>query len=98
MANNFSSGIWKLDTPSATPIVSFNANVAIRAMKWVSISGAAGDQAVLQDGNGSPVWQGICSGPYYDTGVFELGGRRTVKGLKLLTLGSGILYIYTDAV
>jgi hypothetical protein len=97
MANNYTSGIWLIDTPSSTPIVQPTALVAIRSMKWISVAGVLGDLATITDGAGSPVWQGVCSGPDFDTGIFDLGGTRTIRGLTVPTLGSGKIYIYTDA-
>ena len=96
--NNYSSGIWLIDTASGTPIVQPNARVTIRSMKWVSLSGVTGDLAIIQDGAGNPVWKGICSGPDFDTGLFSLGGTRTIRGLTVPTLASGEIYLYTDAI
>ncbi len=97
MANNYTSGIWLIDTPSSSNIVAPTALVTIRSLKWISVSGTLGDLATIQDGAGSPVWQGICTGSDFDTGVFDLGGSRTIRGLRVPTLGSGAIYIYTDA-
>lgn len=92
MANTFGTLIWVIDTASATPVsMSF---VNISALKWISVSGSLGDQAVIQDGGGNPIWEGVCSGPDFDTGIFTLGGQRTVQGIKVPTLTSGKLYIY----
>ncbi len=96
MANNYNSGIWTLDSPSPVPITT--GVLQIRAMKWISIGGTLGDQAILQDGFGNPVWQGVCGGADFDTGVFDLGGRRNLRGLTLFRIDSGLIYIYTDAV
>lgn len=90
MANTFGTLIWVIDTVGIVSLASVN----ISALKWISISGALGDRAVLQDGFGNPLWEGVCSGPDFDTGVFTLGGQRTVQGLKMATLGSGKIYIY----
>lgn len=92
MPNRFKSNVWFVDTPSATAITT--ETMTIRAMKWISGNGAQGDVAVLQDASGSPIWQGICSGPGFDTGIFDLGGLRTIQGMLVPTLTSGQLYFY----
>lgn len=97
MANSTRNKVWKLDTTGT--IAASGQYLDISKIRWVGGT-TAGHTVVLTDGNDNPLWQSICSGANYveadDFSTHENrgGSLRHVNGLKLVTLASGVLYIY----
>ena len=100
MANDFFENQFVLDTPGATLIkvsltqtlgLNFNPWLAIKGIRWVGAT-TAGHLCVLQRADGKRYWESVCAGPNYVEG--DLIEREWQQDFRLLTLGSGRVYIY----
>ena len=102
MANDYYDNIFVLDTAAATLIkaalavsaAGFNAiprSLPVKYIRWVGPT-TIGHACVLQDENSKVLWEDVC-------GVANKGGESPLFGpwhrdFKLVTLGSGRVYIY----
>ncbi|NGZ94944.1 MAG: hypothetical protein CV089_02215 [Nitrospira sp. WS110] len=97
MANSFRKWGVYVDTAGAGAVIPDGTDVRIRKIRWVAVAGQAAHRAVVQDSAGNPFWEGVCTGANYaESEDFVLGDKKfyTLNGLKVPTLGSGVLYIY----
>jgi len=92
MANKYGhkTGIAYVEAANST--VLFGRSVYVREIRWVGAV-AAGDDVVITDGNGEPVFESKAT-VQYDRDRVEL--NRIVADLKISTLDSGKVYIYLD--
>jgi hypothetical protein len=92
MANVFhpTSNTWVIDTPSANVIDA--RRLRIHTIKWRG--GTTPDhEAIVTDAAGGHVWGDIAAGANYVSASYEEGKTRWISGLKVPTLGSGVLEI-----
>jgi outer membrane protein assembly factor BamB len=88
MANLFKNPIV-IDTPSGSVI--YTQEIRVQAFRWVAPAAVAGNTCVVQDKNGTPIWESVASGTNYeDVDHLEF----SFYGLIVPTLASGKLYIY----
>lgn len=87
MANVFKGMQWKLDTESATAV--FTGQVNFDSFYWEAPD-SVGDDLVVTDGDGNVVLQAKCEAAGQSQYFFVSGWA---KGLALLTLDSGTLFV-----
>lgn len=98
MANVATAHGWKLDTTGTIVAASASAEVSPISITFVHYAGGttAGHTAVLTDGNDNHICTLSCSGngtpDHIDFSRVPLS-HRTYNGLKLATLGSGVLTV-----
>ena len=95
MANNISTGVWRLDTPGSSVIWPFQ--VRIGNISWTNYPVGAAGTAVLQDGQGNDVFN--ASIPDSQTSMMPIttGFIGWCRGLKLISLSGGELLISVGA-
>jgi len=92
MANNMTRNPLYVDTPSATPVATSRLDIV--KIRWVAASAVAGDQCIIQDANGDPVWESVApADDHIDSDAWDSDNPLVIIGLKVPTLGSGNLYI-----
>lgn len=95
MANNLTGFFMLIDTPGGGALLT--EPVSIQKIRWVGAT-TAGHTAVVADSNNNVFWESVASGANYveseDFSTLNLSQRGMV-GLKVPTLGSGKLEIYT---
>ena len=93
MANVLTDNPWVIDTAGSANLRTAWSD--IRRILWVAPGSVAGDEANVQDQNSNVIFRRLATGA--NTSVFEEYEERfgrPVNGLKVPTLGSGILYIF----
>ena len=94
MANSLTAKVWKLDTTGT--IAATGIYVSILAIHY-SAGTTAGHTAVLTDSNDNEIARLSCGAngmpDHIDMSRFPVN-KRTWNGLKLATLGSGVVDIY----
>jgi hypothetical protein len=96
MANDLTGNTWKIDTASATPIIT--QDVYINSIRWIGAT-TAGHEAKITDNNGASPdikYSAFADGANFIDEKNYVGApanSRCVGGIIVPTLGSGILYI-----
>lgn len=85
MPNAYRDNVWVIDTASATNVT--DDMVLIDTIRWVAAAG----NAEIADGEGNVVWAS-------DSALTTEESRAylKLKGLRVPTLGGGVLYLYHD--
>lgn len=94
MGNVTRNKVWKLDT--AATIGATGQFYRINKLRWVGAT-TAGHTCVITDGADNAVWASAASGSNYveaDDFSTHLESGLSINGFKLVTLASGILYVY----
>lgn len=95
MANDLTGNTWKIDTASATPIIT--QDVYIESIRWVGAT-TAGHAAIVTDNRTSPdtKFSSLANGANFIDEKSYIGApsnSRCLGGIIVPTLDSGILYI-----
>lgn len=94
MANAVYDNIIKRDTASADLIFSATERVRVLAFRWVGAT-TAGHTVSVQDSDGNVLWDSVATAANFkDEQSYSDDGLDLRKGLKVPTIGSGILYIH----
>lgn len=96
MANNVSiPGVLRLDT-AADNIVVASVTVKVRKLRWVGATTAAHTCNIMEAGGANPRWEDVANAAnYVAESDFPSDAPLILKGLKVATIGSGVLYVYT---
>jgi hypothetical protein len=92
MSNDVTRSPLILDTAGST--IYNPGGIAVKRVRWESVSASAGDTVVIQDAGGRVLWESIAPGSNFtDSDLLE-----TIwpTGFKVPTLASGKLYIYFE--
>ena len=98
MANIRRKGLYKIDTAGAGDIEAIGVHIVISKIRWVGAT-TAGHECKITDAADNIFWDAFASGANYtESDDFSLRNtsKRAITGLRVPTLGSGVLYIYTD--
>jgi hypothetical protein len=98
MANIRRNGVYIIDTAGAGDIEPIACHVTVSKIRWVGGS-TAGHEAKVTDSADNVFWDAFATGANYtesDDFAQRNPSKRTLKGLRVPTLASGKLYIYTD--
>jgi len=97
MANDITGNPLKVDTASSTALSSYNFTAWM--IRWVGAT-TAGHTISVQDKNGNVKYASEASGANYVEESHLVSPKNEsliFNGLKVPTLGSGIIFIYTDS-
>lgn len=98
MANIRRKGLYIIDTAGAGDIEANSVGITIAKIRWVGGT-TAGHEAKVTDAFDNVFWDTFATGANYvesDDFAQRNASKRTIDGLRVPTLGSGKLYIYTD--
>lgn len=93
MSNDLTVNPISIDTASSSAILT--RRIEVLRVRWVAELASAGDNAVIQDGDGHALWSSVAAGANY----VESEGHHpdyplVCNGLIVPTLQSGTLYLY----
>jgi arylamine N-acetyltransferase len=89
VANNLVQRPFVIDTPDANPL--FTQPLRVQAIRWVGAT-TAGHLAIVQDQTGVEKWRAVAAGSNHVESDY-MHDEKLWNGLKVPTLGSGVLYI-----
>lgn len=99
MANKTSTNPIQIDTVTAITIISISNDFHVYKIRWTS--GSIADSALVADANGNTIWEAEGRTATADALTdsrpdSDFSGRGFLfNGLKVTTLGSGTIWLYT---
>jgi len=89
MANNLAQRPFIIDTPGAGVLLT--QPIRVKGIRWVGAT-TAGHLVIVQDQNGNEKWKSVAPGSNHVESDY-VNDEKLWNGLKVPTLGSGVLYI-----